>query len=74
MRTYLFRFKDIRFNTDDGAGEDELTANLLNSRYGNTTLTIYAEEPDEALQVAIRQIKKSSGFDILDADYDIIVT
>ena len=74
MRTYIFKFKDIRFNTDDGAGEDELTANLLNSRYGSSVLTIHAEEPDEALQAAIYQLKKSSGFDVVDADYDVSVT
>lgn len=74
MRTYIFKFRDVRFNTDEGDGEDELTANLLNSRYGSSTLTVQANEPDEALQAAIYQLKKFSGFDVIDADYDVSVT
>lgn len=74
MPTYVFRFKDIKFDTSDPEGDDELTASLLNSKYGRTVLEVEAEGFDEALKIAINQIKWRSGFDVIDADYDLSIT
>lgn len=74
MPTYVFRFKDIKFDTSDPDGEDEMTANLLNSKYGRTVLEVEADGFDEALKIAIDRIKWQSGFNVLDADYDLSIT
>ena len=74
MPTYVFRFKEIKFNTNDGSGEDDLVANLLNSRYGKSVIDVDAPSFDDALQFAINTLKKESGFDIVDVDYDLTIT
>ena len=74
MPTYVFRFKDVKFNTADADGEDELTANLLNSKFGRSVIQVDATKEDEALEYAIGRLKWLSGFEVLDADYDVVIT
>lgn len=74
MPTYVFKFKDVKFKTDDGQGEDDVVANLLNSRYGKTVITIDAPSFVDALSSVIYSLKNESGFDVLDVDYDLTIT
>jgi hypothetical protein len=74
MPTYVFRFKQIKFKTDEGMGEDALVENLLNSRYGNSVIDVDAPTFDDALQFAINLIKRESGFDVVDVDYELTMT
>ena len=74
MPKYVFRFKDVKFNTTDENGEDELTANLLNSKFGRSVIETTSLNETDAFKYAIDRLKWLSGFDVLDADYDVVIT
>jgi len=74
MPTYVFRFKEIKFNTNDGTGDDDLVANLLNSYYRKFVINVDAASIDDALHFAISTLKQDSGFDVLNIDYDLTIT
>lgn len=71
---FTYRFKGVAFDTDEGMGQDESLANLLNEKYGNLKLEIRADNEDEALTEAINQLSEISGYCVLDADYDMQVS
>ena len=72
---YVFTFRGIIFDTDEGTGEDDpIVAHLLNSKYGNSVFQIRAVSQEAALTEAISLITSQSGFRIVDADYEIKIT
>ena len=71
---FTYHFKGISFDTDEGLGQDESLANLLNEKYGNLKLEVRADNEEEALTEAIDQISEISGYCVLDADYDVQVS
>ena len=73
-KQFQLLFKNVQFNTDEGYGNDEGLASLLDRRYGNMRLNVHAENEDEALRDAINQIIEAAGFDVLDCDYEICVS
>jgi len=74
-RNYVFRFKDIKFVTnDDGQGEDPIAAMILSRQYGRLRLETQASSQSEAKAYIFNQLIESSGFRIKEADYDIIIT
>lgn len=73
-KKYVFKFESVKFKTDEGDGEDKSLEALLDRRYGKKQIAIEATNAKRALQEAIRQLKDESGFDVLDADYQMSVT
>lgn len=71
---FTYMFKGVAFDTDEGMGQDESLANILNEKYGNLKLEIRADNEDEALAEAINQLSEISGYCVLDADYDMQVS
>lgn len=71
---FTYRFKGVAFDTDEGMGQDQSLANLLNEKYGNLRLEVRASNEDDALSEAINQLSEISGYCILDADYDVQVS
>jgi len=71
---FTFQFKGVSFDTDEGMGQDENLAHLLNEKYGNLTLEARAETEEDALGEVINQISEMSGYCVLDADYDVKVS
>lgn len=73
-RVFIFTFKGVSFDTDEGMGHDESLASLLNEKYGNRRLEVYAEHENDALSEAIDRLSDMSGYCVLDADYDMQVS
>ena len=73
-RLFIFRFKGVSFDTDEGAGQDTSLANLLNEKYGNVKVEVNAEHENDALEMAIDHLSNISGYCVLDADYDMQVS
>lgn len=71
---FIFKFKGVAFDTDEGMGQDESLANLLNKKYGNQTVEVRSSNEQDALTEAIDQLTEMSGFCVLDADYDVHVS
>lgn len=73
-RVFIFLFKGVVFNTDEGDGQDEGLSNYLNEKYGHSRIEVHASSHNEALQEAISNLTEMSGFCVLDADYDMQVS
>ena len=73
-RLFMFRFKGVMFDTDDGMGSDESLTHVLNEKYGNMKIDVRADDENDALREAIRQLTDAAGYEIIDADYDIHVS
>ena len=71
---FTYQFKGVSFDTDEGMGQDESLAHLLNEKYGNLKLEVRADNENEALTEAIDQLSEISGYCVLDADYDVQVS
>jgi len=73
-RLFMFKFKGLMFDTDEGMGSDESLSHVLNEKYGNINIDVRAENENDALREAIRQITDEAGYEIIDADYDIRIS
>jgi hypothetical protein len=73
-KNYIFRFKTIKFMTNDGAGDDDHVNHLLNTKFGNLVYSVRASSREEAHENAISHVFEITGFKILDADYDLTMT
>lgn len=74
FRLFIFTFRGVIFDTDDGSGEDSSLANLLNEKYGNLRIEVRSDTEENALRDAIEQLTLASGFKVLDADYETQVS
>jgi hypothetical protein len=73
-RKFIFKFKEISFDTDEGDGPDESTAYLLNSKYSNKHYITEAENENDALRFVIQQVVDMTGFPVFDVDYDVQIS
>lgn len=73
-RLFQFYFKGVIFDTDEGLGNDDALADLLNERYGNMKLEIRAETEEEALEGALHILSEESGYCVKDADYEMQIS
>lgn len=71
---YVFKFNEVIFDTNDGGEEDPQVAHLLNSKFGRTEYSVRAATKEEALKSAIDHLTEVSGFKVIDADYEFIIT
>lgn len=73
-RLFMIKFKGVIFDTDEGTGSDESLTHLLNEKYGKLEIDVRASDENDALHEAIRQLTDESGYEIIDADYDIHIS
>lgn len=71
---YIFKFNEVVFDTNDGGEDDPQVAHLLNAKFGKTVYNVRAESQEAALKSAIDHLTEVSGFRVIDADYDFIIT
>jgi hypothetical protein len=71
---FKFKFNGIRFDTDEGEVHNNIIAHLLNEKYGNSTVEVEADNKDDALSSALQKLSDTSGYLVLDADYDMSIS
>lgn len=70
----MFRFRTVKFETDEGTGEDEIASAILDRKFGSSTLTVRARSSDQAFREAVRNLEQDSGFEVKETEYDLIIT
>lgn len=73
-KNYVFKFREIKFMTDDGTGDDEHVNHLLNTKFGGLTYQVRSSSQEEAFERTISHIVEVTGFNVLDADYEVSMT
>ena len=73
-RNFIFNFKGISFDTDEGDGQNSGLAHFLNEKYGSKRIHITADTEENALHEAVDQISEMSGYSVLDADYELQIS
>lgn len=73
-RNYVFRFREVAFDTDEGQGEDEELNQLLSSRFECTSYQVRATSSEEAFNEMVLRMTEDTGFKILHVEYDVTMT
>lgn len=73
-RNYVFRFREITFDTDDGHGEDEQLNQLLSSKFECTSHHVRALSKEEAFSEIVTRLTEDTGFKVLKVEYDMTMT